>query len=69
MIYNCNICNFKCNRKVDYNRHLLTKKHNKRINNILPINSVDDDCGKKTKTVIQTMMIVIVKMNMVMTVA
>ena len=49
MIYNCNICNFKCNRKVDYNRHLLTKKHNKRINNILPINSVDDDCGKKNK--------------------
>jgi len=49
MIYNCNICNFKCNRKVDYNRHLLTKKHNKRINNILPINSVDDDCDKKNK--------------------
>jgi ribosomal protein L35 len=48
MIYSCNICNFKCNRKVDYNRHLLTKKHNKRINNILPTNDVDDN-GKKNK--------------------
>ena len=48
MIYSCNICNFKCNRKVDYNRHLLTKKHNKRINNILPTNDVDDN-GKKDK--------------------
>jgi ribosomal protein L35 len=48
MIYSCSICNFKCNRKVDYNRHLLTKKHNKRINNILPTNDVDDN-GKKNK--------------------
>jgi ribosomal protein L35 len=48
MIYSCNICNFKCNRKVDYNRHLLTKKHNKRINNILPTNDVDDN-DKKNK--------------------
>jgi ribosomal protein L35 len=48
MIYSCNICNFKCNRKVDYNRHLLTKKHNKRINNILPTNHVDDN-DKKNK--------------------
>jgi len=31
MIYNCNACNFKCNRRIDYNRHLLTKKHNKKI--------------------------------------
>ena len=31
MIYNCNVCNFKCSRRVDYNRHLLTKKHNKKI--------------------------------------
>jgi ribosomal protein L35 len=48
MIYNCNVCNFKCSRRIDYNRHLLTKKHNKRINNILPTNDVDDN-GKKNK--------------------
>ena len=48
MIYSCNICNFKCNRKVDYNRHLLTKKHNKRINNILSTNDVDEN-NKKNK--------------------
>ena len=46
MIYNCNVCNFKCGRRIDYNRHLLTKKHNKKMNNILPTN---DDNDKKYK--------------------
>ena len=45
MIYNCNVCNFKCNRRVDYNRHLLTKKHNKKI---LSTSDVEHD-DKKNK--------------------
>jgi len=42
MIYNCNACNFKCNRRIDYNRHLLTKKHNKKIST----NDVEHDDKK-----------------------
>ena len=26
-IFNCDLCNFKCFKKGDYNRHLLTTKH------------------------------------------
>jgi hypothetical protein len=30
----CNICDFKSSNKKDYNKHILTKKHSKLINNI-----------------------------------
>ena len=30
--YICNICDFKCNKKSDYNRHILTRKHKILIN-------------------------------------
>ena len=32
-LYECNICNYKCSKKYDLNRHLLTKKHNERKKN------------------------------------
>jgi hypothetical protein len=28
LLYNCEKCDFKCSNKKDYNRHLLTRKHN-----------------------------------------
>ena len=31
MIYICDECNFSCTKNVDFNRHLLTKKHYKKI--------------------------------------
>ena len=49
MMYSCNICSFSCNRKVDYNRHLITKKHNKRINDVISINDNNIDDKKNEK--------------------
>jgi len=48
-MYSCNICSFSCNRKVDYNRHLITKKHNKRINDVISINDNNIDDKKNEK--------------------
>ena len=49
MLYSCNICNFSCYRKVDYNRHLITKKHNKRINDAVSNNDNNVDNKKNEK--------------------
>jgi hypothetical protein len=50
--YICELCNFSCSNKKDYNRHLLTAKHIKMTNNDkntsdLPIFSCE--CGKQYK--------------------
>jgi hypothetical protein len=53
-IFECKICNFlSCNKK-DYNRHLMTRKHNILVNanNFTPktpINVFKCDCGKEYK--------------------
>lgn len=51
----CEFCNFKCSKKGDYNRHLLTAKHKNRQNTYkkTSITSYDKfffcECGKKYK--------------------
>jgi hypothetical protein len=48
----CKICNFKCNKKGDLNRHNLTLKHKALTNNNYPINSPKTFscvCGNKYK--------------------
>ena len=53
-IFDCKICNFlSCNKK-DYNRHLMTRKHNILVNTNnftpkTPINIFKCDCGKEYK--------------------
>jgi hypothetical protein len=53
-IFECKICNFlSCNKK-DYNRHLMTRKHNMLVNANdftpkTPINVFKCDCGKEYK--------------------
>ena len=46
MIYICEKCSFSCMRKIDYDRHLLTKKHAKNIktnNSNNHVTNYDDD--------------------------
>src|SRR5210317_1385007 len=49
--YFCKFCNVKCSKKNDWNRHILTQKHNRNNGNILEMpNSPKEficDCGKK----------------------
>ena len=51
----CEICAFKCSKKGDYNRHLLTAKHQKRQNTYKNTSFTSNDkfyfcdCGKKYK--------------------
>ena len=57
--YFCEICDFKCIKKGDYNRHLGTAKHKKSANttnftsftSTIPLveNEYNCDCGKKYK--------------------
>ena len=52
--FNCIECNYKCLKKGDYNRHLLTNKHNLKTNdnkNNTQITSTEFvcNCGKKYK--------------------
>jgi len=48
--YFCEICDFKCSNKGDYNRHLLTPKHkNKEKNPIKIPKEYTCDCGKHYK--------------------
>ena len=35
---NCTLCDVKCSRKIDWNRHLLTKRHVSKANGISPLN-------------------------------
>jgi hypothetical protein len=51
-LFLCKICNFSCSKKGDYNRHLLTAKHQNRIilnkNTSININSYTcENCNKK----------------------
>ena len=50
--FNCEICDFRCNNKKDYNRHLMTRKHKMatNINNDskYPMSYICD-CGKEYK--------------------
>jgi len=41
----CTACNYSCSKKGDYNRHLLTRKHN----NIVTSNTFTCGCGKSYK--------------------
>ena len=41
----CSACNYSCSKKGDYNRHLLTRKHN----NIITSNTFTCGCGKSYK--------------------
>ena len=43
MIYICEKCSFSCVRKIDYDRHLLTKKHN---NDKIKVRYTCDSCSK-----------------------
>ena len=51
----CELCAFKCSKKGDYNRHLLTAKHQKRQNTYKNTSFTSNDnfyfcdCGKKYK--------------------
>ena len=54
--YNCDICDFKCSNKKDYNRHIMTAKHkaayiglqdaSKKPQNIIPSEKINDDTHK-----------------------
>ena len=51
-IFICEICNFKCCKKGDYNRHLLTAKHNRCINDSNDVINKKRwicNCGKEYK--------------------
>jgi hypothetical protein len=39
-VYNCKICNYTCNKKSSYDKHIVTKKHinNTNIDNIMVVN-------------------------------
>ena len=43
MIYICEKCSFSCMRKIDYDRHLVTKKHN---NDKIKVKYTCDNCSK-----------------------
>ncbi len=43
MIYICEKCSFSCVRKIDYDRHLVTKKHN---NDKIKVKYTCDNCSK-----------------------
>ena len=43
MIYICEKCSFSCVRKIDYDRHLVTKKHN---NDKIKLKYTCDNCSK-----------------------
>lgn len=43
MIYICEKCSFSCVRKIDYDRHLVTKKHN---NDKIKVKYTCDSCSK-----------------------
>ena len=49
--FTCNICDFECSKKGDYNRHLLTRKHklatNGNENYINDVNYTCDICNKQ----------------------
>ena len=46
----CEKCNYRCSKKSDFAKHLLTAKHNFSTNgNINPLNSLICECGKKYK--------------------
>ena len=49
--YLCTFCNINCSKKNDWNRHILTAKHNRNIGNKQEINNYPKelicDCGKK----------------------
>ena len=49
--YECNICNFKCSKLSNWNKHILTRKHyflqNPTIKNA--INTYTCECGKQYK--------------------
>ena len=49
MKFECVICNFRSNRKDNYNRHLKTKKHVENTNNV-KINNFSCLCGKFYKS-------------------
>ncbi len=48
--FNCELCNFTCNKKSNWDRHCLTAKHIKKTNNDLIKESTDNkwkcECGK-----------------------
>jgi len=51
--FTCNICNFKCSKKSDFNRHIMTAKHKNRTNRTekTPKNAeiFECECGKVYK--------------------
>jgi hypothetical protein len=51
-MYECLICNYNTNKKSDYNRHLVTSKHKKKIKNesITEIDNYCSICNKQYKT-------------------
>jgi hypothetical protein len=49
VLYNfiCENCDFKCNKRGDFNRHLLTQKHkNQQMSTMLTSQTLECDCGK-----------------------
>ena len=52
--FTCSICNFKCSKKSEYSRHIITRKHEKNVNTYIktptdtPSNYICD-CGKEYK--------------------
>jgi hypothetical protein len=48
--FNCEVCDYKCSKKSDFNKHLATDKHKNRKNHTyFGEISYDCDCGKKYK--------------------
>lgn len=54
ILYECNLCNFKCKKKSNYNKHLLTQKHNRHFLDNKKISNTENVkwhciCGKSYK--------------------
>jgi hypothetical protein len=48
--FNCEICNYKCYKNSDFQKHLSTKKHNQKFNDLLNYDSDNEINNKKVYT-------------------
>lgn len=50
MMYRCDLCSYHSKNKADYNRHLKTRKHNRREKEVEEIKKQREKAAKKNKT-------------------
>lgn len=53
MAYRCEICDYSTNRKTDYNRHLGTEKHEKKVKQVSKVSEETRKTGYPTDTPVQ----------------